>query len=822
MKRAADAPTQQNVKTVLVYGMGCDGSAPVFESLNATDGVHVRQVHTLDRTKVTNIMLRDADDTPAHILESDRILREELGDDTPFYLITLVHNPLERHIRQAYAHLQQALTPEDLVYAVTNARMMVNFFSALPISKTTQWFEKEYKPATGIDVFDAKYNPKKGFIDFTIGANRLLILSAHLSQDDQTRVLSEFLGVKIVPVQLDTATDDLYDIFAGHIIAHSTDVLRQGFWDARETQCFFTSKQIDTFKKQANALAARIMARPDMKDTAAVAGTREDLLQSAISPLFQTSHLIAELDTMNGKYGMESALANADSVLRQLDRARDSILLATMRMNATQDIAQAITFGESWINTTQDERIARALSGLHQRNGAIYRPLALLSGIPGFDVRVHAEKQKLESQRWLLESGYGFSQRGRTLFEPAAQSVLYNAHQSMPFHTSGYATRTQGIVKGLKASGWNVNIVTRMGYPLDTGLAPHQDADTIDGIAYHYDTIPNRGQRDLPMENYIGYAAAYLMEHAQALRPSVIHTASNYICGLAGIEAARRLGLPSVYEMRGLWHVTRWSKDPAYIDSDQFALAQQMELQAAAGADHVLAITGALKEWLVEHGIDENKISLAPNAVDLDQFQVRMRDDNFARQTGCAGKIVIGYIGSFVQYEGLDLLIQAVAMLPRVQRDAIKLLWIGDGPALQDLLTQAEALGISDCVVSLGRRPFDEVPRAYSIVDIAVFPRKGQAVCEIISPLKPFEAMAMGKAVIVSDVRPLKEIVEHQKTGLVHEKDNAESLRHALSRMIDDEALRTACGINARAWISETRRWDVTASAISDVYKALV
>ncbi|NDC57207.1 MAG: glycosyltransferase, partial [Alphaproteobacteria bacterium] len=149
------------------------------------------------------------------------------------------------------------------------------------------------------------------------------------------------------------------------------------------------------------------------------------------------------------------------------------------------------------------------------------------------------------------------------------------------------------------------------------------------------------------------------------------------------------------------------------------------------------------------------------------------------------------------------------------------LLWVGDGVVLPALMSQAKKLNVDDMIISLGRQPFEEVPNLYSLVDVSAFPRKGFEICEIVSPLKPFESMAMGKAVVVSSVRPLQEIVTHKKTGLVHEKDNAESLAEALRVMITKPALRQKYAAAAREWLVATRNWDKIAADVSAVYETL-
>jgi glycosyltransferase involved in cell wall biosynthesis len=287
---------------------------------------------------------------------------------------------------------------------------------------------------------------------------------------------------------------------------------------------------------------------------------------------------------------------------------------------------------------------------------------------------------------------------------------------------------------------------------------------------------------------------------------------------MVGVEAARRLGVPSIYEMRGLWHLSRASKEPRYLDTEHFALAQKMEVETALGADHVLAITGALKKWLIDHGVPEWKISTTPNAVDLERFKTVPYDPAFAEKTGCSGRVVIGYIGSFVQYEGLDFLLRAVALLPSAVRQKILLLWVGDGPVLEELLQLGAELGVADTIKSLGRQPFGDIPSFYGLVDFCVFPRKGQAVCEIVSPLKPFEAMAMQKAVIVSDVTPLREIVTHGKTGLIHVKDDVADLKRQIEIFVENETVRASCGQEARLWVEQTRNWQTITGEVASVY----
>ena len=184
--------------------------------------------------------------------------------------------------------------------------------------------------------------------------------------------------------------------------------------------------------------------------------------------------------------------------------------------------------------------------------------------------------------------------------------------------------------------------------------------------------------------------------------------------------------------------------------------------------------------------------------------------------------IVIGYIGSFVDYEGLDLLLEACALLKENHGDVFKLLLVGDGDVMQQLRRTVQFLQLEDHVVFTGRVSHDEVQRYYSLIDIAPLPRKGLRVCELVSPLKPFEAMASGKVLITSSVQALAEIVDDGITGLVFEKDNAKDLADKLELVLSDPNLRKKMGANANKWVLENHSWDVISKRVTDIYDQIL
>lgn len=246
----------------------------------------------------------------------------------------------------------------------------------------------------------------------------------------------------------------------------------------------------------------------------------------------------------------------------------------------------------------------------------------------------------------------------------------------------------------------------------------------------------------------------------------------------------------------------------------------RMEADAAANATHVLAITQALKDELINRGVDGEKITVVPNAVDAQRFTPQARDAELEAQLGFQGKTVIGYIGSVLDYEGLGLLIGAAERM-QSQRDDFVVMIVGDGAELERLRSEVEERELSDVVRFLGRVPHEDVERYYSLVDIAPFPRLPLPVCEMVSPLKPFEALAMGKAIVASDVAALAEIVQPNVTGLLHRKGDVDDLASKLTELVERPELRQQLSSNGLTWVREHRQWPDMAKSVSTIYEQL-
>ena len=415
--------------------------------------------------------------------------------------------------------------------------------------------------------------------------------------------------------------------------------------------------------------------------------------------------------------------------------------------------------------------------------------------------------------------------RSTPAYEPRPGAVLSVLSQSLPHTSGGYATRTHGILTGLAEQGYDVRAVTRLGFPYDRWPAADprtvDEHDVVDGIPYHRILTGARSYPQYPLTAYVDQFAREVERHAREHRAAVIHASSFHVCGLAAQQAAARLGIPFVYEMRGLEELMKVSRDPAFATAERHAFTAGLETSIAHAADRVFVITGALRELMIERGVAPEKLVVLPNGVHASMFAPRPRDAELETRLGVEGRTVIGYAGGLVDYEGLDLLLQAVALLRDRRAADFHLLVVGDGHHQSVIHDLADRLALGDVVTFTGRVPHEEVASYLSLVDIAPFPRLPLPACEAISPIKPFESMAMGKAVVVSSVAALTEIVDDGRTGLVFEKGCAKDLAEVLERLLDSPGLRARLGEAARDWVLRERDWSAITGTVVATYDDL-
>lgn len=403
------------------------------------------------------------------------------------------------------------------------------------------------------------------------------------------------------------------------------------------------------------------------------------------------------------------------------------------------------------------------------------------------------------------------------------KKVVYILHNSLPYFSGGYATRSNGVIGGIRDNGWDIEAISRLGFPNDTPKGPATgEVDYIDGIKYSLLIDDEFNVYSTPISEYLKEYGSRLADFYSDSPPAIFHGASFFMNGIAAVYAARKLGVKSVYELRGLQELSKISRHPYWNRSEHYQYYEMLETQAALDSDAVFAITQALKDEFVRRGVPEEKITVLPNGVHSDKFVPKDKDQSLLQHNGLTTETIIGFAGSFVDYEGLDILVEAVRVLTLRGIHNFKLILVGDGTYIGEVKSLVDRYNLDRYVIFTGRVPHKDVENYYSIFDICPLPRKGLPVCEMISPLKPFEAMAMAKTVVSSDVAALAEIIQDGVTGLLHEKDNPIDLADKLELLINNPELNTRLGSAARDWVVEERDWKVIAKRVDYVYKELL
>lgn len=471
---------------------------------------------------------------------------------------------------------------------------------------------------------------------------------------------------------------------------------------------------------------------------------------------------------------------------------------------------------DDWKN---DEDFMRELSAFEFQRGNFSKSIKLLSD-EFKDTRTITALAKYRSHASLLENGWIMPPSSPPSKITKKNLIRYLVYTSLPHHGSGYATRTHNLLRSLNRGAWLIEGVTRYGYPwVDKNLQRKEveDCEIIDDIIY-YRQFNEKSINLLTIEKRLIEAADTFVEHCRVNGvPEVIHAASNWMNGIVACHAGRILGIPVIYEVRGRWELTRIARDPDFRGSEHDRMIRRMEVEVANACDQVLVITTGLKKMLIDEGVEPEKITIAPNGVDTEVFQPIPRDEELADQLGIGEGPIIGYVGSLVHYEGLDLLLKAVGKLKQEERFSSQILIVGDGDERKKLEEMAADEGIADSCVFTGRVDFKDIDRYYSLIDIAPFPRTSHDVCEMVSPLKPFEAMAMGKRVICSNVAALEEIIEEGVNGELFEKGDVTSLTNVLGNVLDDYMAGNEGG-DARDWVEKNRTWSRTADTITSIY----
>jgi PEP-CTERM/exosortase A-associated glycosyltransferase len=394
--------------------------------------------------------------------------------------------------------------------------------------------------------------------------------------------------------------------------------------------------------------------------------------------------------------------------------------------------------------------------------------------------------------------------------------VLHVLDHSLPLH-SGYTFRTRAILKAQQAMGFEVRGITGLRH-----TAPGPEIEEIDGLTFHRSEGAASGPPGLREWREIGRLASAIENLAHDWQPDLLHAHSPALCGEAALRAAKRLGIPLVYEIRAFWEDAAVGNGKEREGSAKYRLTRALENHVVGNAQGVVTICEGLRDDLIARGNDAARIAVMPNGVDLDLFGTAVpRDAGLADELRLGDGPVIGFIGSFYDYEGLDDLIAAMPALVARQPEA-RLLLVGGGPCEAALRAQAEASPAAQAIRFVGRVPHHEVERYYALADIMVYPRKQSRLTDLVTPLKPLEAMAQGKLVAASDVGGHRELITDGVTGRLFAPDDPAGCAAALAALIDDRSQWGAFRAAGRAHVETRHDWARNAEHYQLVYQTVL
>lgn len=407
-------------------------------------------------------------------------------------------------------------------------------------------------------------------------------------------------------------------------------------------------------------------------------------------------------------------------------------------------------------------------------------------------------------------------------------NTLYLIHSSIQYEDIGYTLRTHNLLKNTNNDKYKVFGVTRYGYPYDRPAQYYTDKKKtvnidIDNVTY---LKLLQGEDNFNNNNIEDYLKKYIKETiklAHTTNAKVIHATTNFWNGISAVYAAKYLKIKSIYEIRGFWEESALSFQPEIYDSDLLKMRNHMEKIAMENCDKIVVINELLKEALIKEGISADKIEVISNGVDSDKF--RPNEDNrellIKEHNLESADLIIGYIGSLLNYEGIEYIMDSIKKIKDENNLDIKLVLIGDGVDREEILNHSKKIRINNNILYLGKKENKDVIKYYDLFDIVCYPRKNERVCNTTSSSKLMEAMSMEKPLIVSDLSAYRDILEENKTCLFMKPDDTDDLTDKILRLYNDIDLRLELGRNAREWILENRNWKVLGERVRDIYSTL-
>jgi PEP-CTERM/exosortase A-associated glycosyltransferase len=397
--------------------------------------------------------------------------------------------------------------------------------------------------------------------------------------------------------------------------------------------------------------------------------------------------------------------------------------------------------------------------------------------------------------------------------------ILHILDHSIPLH-SGYTFRTLSILKQQRALGFETAHITS---PKQGRCAGSEE--NIDG--WHFFRTPEMGSLfskapALKQLTVINCLAGRLAEAAKLVKPDILHAHSPVLNAIAALRVGRKLGIPVVYEIRAFWEDAAVDHGTNKEWGVRYRLTRAMETYALRRVDAVTTICEGLRKDILARGIPQQKVTVIPNAVNIEDFSPgEAPEQQLAQSLGLEGKVVLGFVGSFYAYEGLNTLLQALpAML--AQKPGIRVLLVGGGPEERALKELAARLHVAEKVIFTGRVPHADVQRYYNLINVLVYPRLRMRLTDLVTPLKPLEAMAQGRLIVASDVGGHLELIEDNKTGILFKAGDPLSLGKELLALLNKPERWATLRDTARCFVEGERNWAASVARYQSVYRSLL
>ena len=525
-----------------------------------------------------------------------------------------------------------------------------------------------------------------------------------------------------------------------------------------------------------------------------------------------------------GPYGRAAALwgtGDRAAALATLDASPRR--LAAFSLAVDQLEAAAAALGRQ----ADDDRARPVLAArLAWREGRLTEALETLEHAPGLRARrlrarLTAERAVLKADPMIMASSGQIRPLSGHDHEATPGRVLHIVNDALPTTSAGYTIRTHEIVLAQKAAGLDPHVVTRCGFPVTQGALDGRRLVTLDGIPYHR-LLPWR--MPTRADKAAGLGLKLAAELTEQVKPSVLHAASNHVNAVIALAIGKRFGLPVVYEVRGFWEDTWLSRHQNGADlarSELYRRNRDLETRCMLAADLVVTLGEAMRDEIVARGVPAEKVLIVPNAVSEEFLQPLPDATALRAELGLApGEHVVGVVSSLVPHEGIGTLLQATRLL-KDRGLPVRALIVGDGPERAALQRQAADLGLRQVAIFTGRVPAAKVREFHALLDVFVVPRTSARVCQLVTPLKPVEAMASGLCVVTSDVKALAEIIKPDVTGALTIPQDPVALADSLELLICSPDIRRKLGDNAREWVARDRTWTHNAARYRDAYARL-